>query len=358
MKKDKREISIVRSSAAEYLTFITATGESDVNAVYCDENVWLTQKMMGLLYNVETHTINYHLKKIFADGEIDESSVIRKFRITAADGKTYNTNHYNLSAIIAVGNKVDSPRAVQFRKWANRIIEEFTVKGFAMDDERLKNGGTILTKDYFKEQLERIREIRLSERRFYQKITDIYATSIDYDAKAKTTRLFFARVQNQLHWAIHRETAAETIYRRADSSKEHMGLTSWKDAPNGKIQKFDVVVAKNYLTQEELSAMAKIVNAYLDLAELRAEEEVPMTMEDWAEQFEGVLRLSRKEILTNAGSISAKIAEQHALNEFEKYRIVQDRLYQSDFDRILLEEAAQSLPETIETETGKEGEDE
>lgn len=347
MKKDKRKISIVRSSAAEYLTFITATGESDVNAVYCDENVWLTQKMMGLLYNVETHTINYHLKKIFADGEIDENSVIRKFRITAADGKTYNTNHYNLSAIIAVGNKVDSPRAVQFRKWANRIIEEFTVKGFAMDDERLKNGGTILTKDYFKEQLERIREIRLSERRFYQKITDIYATSIDYDAKAETTRLFFARVQNQLHWAIHGETAAETIYRRADSSKEHMGLTTWKDAPNGKIQKFDVVIAKNYLTQEELSAMARIVNAYLDLAELRAEEQVPMTMEDWAEQFEGVLRLSRKEILTNVGSISAKIAEQHALSEFEKYRVRQDQLYQSDFDRILLEEGAHTneLPE-------------
>ncbi len=350
MKKDKREISIVRSSAAEYLTFITTTGESDVNAVYCDENVWLTQKMMGLLYNVETHTINYHLKKIFADGEIDENSVIRKFRITAADGKTYNTNHYNLSAIIAVGNKVDSPRAVQFRKWANRIIEEFTVKGFAMDDERLKNGGTILTKDYFEEQLERIHEIRLSERRFYQKITDIYATSIDYDVKAETTRRFFARVQNQLHWAIHGETAAETIYRRADSSKENMGLTTWKDAPNGKIQKFDVVIAKNYLTQEELSAMARIVNAYLDLAELRAEEQVPMTMEDWAEQFEGILRLSRKEILTNAGSISAKIAEQHALSEFEKYRIVQDRLYQSDFDRILLEDAAQSLQEANEPE--------
>ena len=353
MKKDKRKISIVRSSAAEYLTFITATGESDVNAVYCDENVWLTQKMMGLLYNVETHTINYHLKKIFADGEIDENSVIRKFRITAADGKTYNTNHYNLSAIIAVGNKVDSPRAVQFRKWANRIIEEFTVKGFAMDDERLKNGGTILTKDYFKEQLERIREIRLSERRFYQKITDIYATSIDYDAKAETTRLFFARVQNQLHWAIHGETAAETIYRRADSSKEHMGLTTWKDAPNGKIQKFDVVIAKNYLTQEELSAMARIVNAYLDLAELRAEEQVPMTMEDWAEQFEGVLRLSRKEILTNAGSISAKIAEQHALSEFEKYRIVQDQLYQSDFDRILLEKDSYTN-ELLEAKDGGE----
>ena len=336
MKKKKQEISIVRSSAAEYLTFITATGESDVNAVYCDENVWLTQKMMGLLYNVETHTINYHLKKLFSDGEIEENSVIRKFRITAADGKTYNTNHYNLSAIIAVGNKVDSPRAVQFRKWANQIIEEFTVKGFAMDDERLKNGGTVLTKDYFREQLERIREIRLSERRFYQKITDIYATSIDYDSKAETTRKFFARVQNQLHWAIHGETAAETIYRRADSAKDNMGLTTWKDAPNGKIQRFDVVVAKNYLTKEELSAMARIVNAYLDLAELRAEEEVPMTMEDWAEQFEGVLRLSRKEILTDAGTISAKIAQQHALSEFEKYRVRQDRLYQSDFDKMLL----------------------
>lgn len=336
MKKKKQEISIVRSSAAEYLIFITATGESDVNAVYCDENVWLTQKMMGLLYNVETHTINYHLKKLFSDGEIEENSVIRKFRITAADGKTYNTNHYNLSAIIAVGNKVDSPRAVQFRKWANQIIEEFTVKGFAMDDERLKNGGTVLTKDYFREQLERIREIRLSERRFYQKITDIYATSIDYDSKAETTRKFFARVQNQLHWAIHGETAAETIYRRADSAKDNMGLTTWKDAPNGKIQRFDVVVAKNYLTKEELSAMARIVNAYLDLAELRAEEEMPMTMEDWAEQFEGVLRLSRKEILTDAGTISAKIAQQHALSEFEKYRVRQDRLYQSDFDKMLL----------------------
>lgn len=338
MKDNKREISIVRSSAAEYLTFITATGESDVNAVYFDENVWLTQKMMGVLYNVGTNTINYHLKKIFTDREVDENSVIRKFRITAADGKTYNTNHYNLSAIIAVGNKVDSPRAIQFRKWANHIIEEFTVKGFAMDDERLKNFGTVLTKDYFKEQLERVREIRLSERRFYQKITDIYATSIDYDAHSLTTKKFFARVQNQLHWAIHGETAAETIYRRADSEKENMGLTTWKDAPDGKIQRFDVVIAKNYLIKEELSSMARIVNAYLDLAELRAEEEVPMTMEDWAEQFEGILRLSKKEILTNAGSISAKIAEEHALTEFEKYRVKQDKLYQSDFDKILIGE--------------------
>jgi hypothetical protein len=350
MKKEKRETSIIRSSAAEYLTFITATGRSDVNAVYFNENVWLTQKMMGLLYNVEPNTINYHLKKCFADGEIDENSVIRKFRITASDGKFYDTNHYNLSAIIAVGNKVDSPRAVQFRKWANHIIEEFTIKGFSMDDERLKNGGTVLTKDYFKEQLERIREIRLSERRFYQKITDIYATSIDYDPSAETTKLFFARVQNQLHWAIHGETAAETIYRRADSSNEHMGLTTWKDAPDGKIQKFDVVIAKNYLTKEELSAMARIVNAYLDLAELRAEEEVPMTMEDWATQFEGVLRLSRKEILTNAGTISQKIAEQHALSEFEKYRIRQDRLYQSDFDKVLLQGTETTLITENETD--------
>ena len=355
MKDNKREISIVRSSAAEYLTFITATGEGDVNAIYSDENVWLTQKMMGVLYNVETNTINYHLKKIFMDKEVDENSVIRKFRITAADGKTYNTNHYNLSAIIAVGNKVDSPRAIQFRKWANHIIEEFAVKGFAMDDERLKNFGTVLTKDYFKEQLERVREIRLSERRFYQKITDIYATSIDYDAHSLTTKKFFARVQNQLHWAIHGETAAETIYHRADSDKENMGLTTWKDAPDGKIQRFDVVIAKNYLTKEELSLMARIVNAYLDLAELRAEEEVPMTMEDWAEQFEGILRLSKKEILTNAGSISAKIAEEHALTEFEKYRVKQDKVYQSDFDKILIGEVVDNeIDDTEDNKNNKE----
>ena len=355
MKDNKHEVSIIRSSAAEYLTFITATGESDVNAVYFDENVWLTQKMMGVLYNVETNTINYHLKKIFTDREVDENSVIRKFRITAADGKTYNTNHYNLSAIIAVGNKVDSPRAIQFRKWANHIIEEFTVKGFAMDDERLKNFGTVLTKDYFKEQLERVREIRLSERRFYQKITDIYATSIDYDAHSLTTKKFFARVQNQLHWAIHGETAAETIYRRADSEKENMGLTTWKDAPDGKIQRFDVVIAKNYLTKDELASMSRIVNAYLDLAELRAEEEVPMTMEDWAGQFEGILRLSKKEILTNAGSISAKIAEEHALSEFEKYRVKQDKLYQSDFDKILIGEAAgNEIDDTEDNKNNKE----
>lgn len=329
---------IIRSSAAEYLTFITATGESDVSAVYADENVWLTQKMMGLLYNVETHTINYHLKKLFSDGEIDAESVIRKFRITAADGKTYNTNHYNLKAIIAVGHKVDSPKAVQFRKWANDIIEEYTIKGFAMDDERLKNDGTILTKKYFEEQLQRIREIRLSERKFYQKITDIYATSIDYDAKAKTTRQFFSKVQNKLHWAIHGHTAAEVIYERADAEKKHMGLTTWKDAPNGKIQKFDVVVAKNYLTEDELRSLSRIVNAYLDFAEDMAERNIPMTMEDWAAHLNDILTMSRYDLLRDAGKISAKIAEEHALTEFQKYRVKQDLIYESDFDRFLMDE--------------------
>lgn len=338
MRKDKHSVSIIRSSAAEYLTFITATGESDINAIYLDEDVWLTQKMIGLLFGVAPSTINYHLKRILADKEVDESAATRKFRITAADGKNYNATHYNLSAIIAVGSKVNSPRAVQFRKWSNHIIREYTIKGFAMDDERLKNDGTILTKDYFKEQLERIREIRLSERRFYQKITDIYATSIDYDANSQTTRLFYERVLNQLHWAIHRETAAEAIYHRADSTKEHMGLTTWKDAPNGKIQRFDVVDAKNYLTDEELSIMARIVNAYLDFAELKAKKEVPMTMDDWAKQFEALLRLNREEVLTSAGTISTELAEQHALSEFERYRVRQDKLYQSDFDRLLLDE--------------------
>lgn len=345
MGKKKNEVSILRSSAAEYLTFLTATGQGDVNAIYADENVWLSQKMMGLLYDVKVNTINYHLQKAIKAGELDKNSVIRIFRITASDGKPYNAQHYNLKAIIAVGNKVDSPRAVQFRKWANDVIEEYTIKGFAMDDERLKNGGTVLTKDYFEEQLQRIREIRLSERRFYQKITDIYATSIDYDPKANLTKAFFAKVQNQLHWAIHGETAAEVIYHRADSEKENMGLTTWKDAPEGKIQKFDVVVAKNYLLEKELSAMSRIVNAYLDLAEMRAEEQIPMTMEDWGKQFEGVLRLTQKEILTNAGTISAEIAKQHAESEFEKYRVKQDQVFTSDFDRFLIEDEGGDIVE-------------
>ena len=340
VEKKQNKADMVRSSAAEYLTFIAATGDGGFEAVYADENIWLTQKMMGALYNVDVRTVNYHLKKIFSDGELDEKSVIRYFRITASDGKTYNTMHYNLKAIIAVGYKVDSARAVQFRKWAAGIIEEYTIKAYAMDDERIKNGGSILTKKYFEEQLQRIREIRMSERMFYQKITDIYATSIDYDPKSGTTRKFFAKVQNKLHWAIHGHTAAELIVDRADAEKEHMGLTTWKAAPDGKIQEYDVVVAKNYLTEEELRALSLIVTGYLDFAELMANRNQPMTMEDWAKHLDRILEMSRYEILNNAGKISAEVAQEHALTEFQKFRVVQDKLFQSDFDRFLLEEDA------------------
>jgi hypothetical protein len=333
--KKKPEVSLTRSSAAEYLTFVAASGEGGVEAVYADENVWLSQKMMGLLYDVETHTINYHLKKIFSDQELQENSVIRNFRITAADGKPYDTLHYNLAAIISVGYKVNSERAVQFRKWATSIIESFTIKGFAMDDERLKNDGSILGKKYFEEQLQRIREIRLSERKFYQKITDIYATSIDYDVSAAATQRFFATVQNKLHWAIHGQTAAEVIFSRADAAKDRMGLTTWKDAPNGKIQKFDVVVAKNYLTEDEMAQLQRLVSAYLDLAEDMALREIPMSMQDWETRLTRFIAATDREILQNAGKVSAEIAQAHAESEFEKYRIIQDHLFESDFDRII-----------------------
>ena len=338
--KRTTEVSLVRSSAAEYLTFVAASGQSGVEAVYADENVWLTQKMMGLLYDVETHTINYHLKKIFADSELQEDSVIRNFRITAADGKSYDTQHYNLSAIIAVGYKVNSERAVQFRKWATGIIESFTIKGFAMDDERLKNDGSILGKKYFEEQLQRIREIRLSERKFYQKITDIYATSIDYDVTATATKRFFATVQNKLHWAIHGQTAAEVILSRADASKDRMGLTTWKDAPQGKIQKFDVVVAKNYLAESEMAQLQRLVSAYLDLAEDMALRQIPMTMQDWETRLNRFIAATDREILQDAGKVTAEIAQAHAESEFEMYRVVQDRLFESDFDRMI-----KTLPE-------------
>lgn len=333
MSKKKTSIPTIRSSAAEYLTFISASGEGGVEAVYADEDVWLSQKMMGVLYDIETHTVNYHLKKIFSDSELEETSVIRNFRITAADGKSYNTNHYNLSAIIAVGYKVNSERAVQFRKWATGIIKEYTIKAYVMDDERLKNDGSILGKKYFEEQLERIREIRLSERKFYQKITDIYATSIDYDVTAEATKRFFATVQNKLHWAIHGQTAAEVVYNRADAEKTNMGLTSWKDAPNGKIQKFDVAIAKNYLTKNEMAGLLRLVNAYLDIAEDMAQRQIPMTMADWEERLNRFIAATDREILQDAGKVTAEIAKAHAISEFEKYRIVQDRLYESDFDK-------------------------
>ena len=339
--KKKAEVSLVRSSAAEYLTFVAASGQGGVEAVYADENVWLSQKMMGLLYDVDVRTISYHLKNVFADNELDEKSVIQFFRITAADGKSYDTQHYNLSAIIAVGYKVNSERAVQFRKWATGIIESFTIKGFAMDDERLKNDGSILGKKYFEEQLQRIREIRLSERKFYQKITDIYSTSIDYDVTAAATKRFFATVQNKLHWAIHGQTAAEVILSRADATKDRMGLTTWKDAPKGKIQKFDVSVAKNYLAESEMAQLQRLVSAYLDVAEDMALRQIPMTMQDWETRLNRFIAATDREILQDAGKVTAEIAQAHAESEFEKYRIVQDRLFESDFDLMIKE-----LPES------------
>lgn len=332
-KASKTPPTTTRSSAAEYLTFIAATGEGGVEAIYADEDIWLSQKMMGVLYDVETHTINYHLKKIFADSELEENSVIRDFRITAKDGKNYNTKHYKLTATIAVGYKVNSERAVQFRKWATEVLNEYTIKGFAMDDERLKNDGTILGKKYFEEQLERIREIRLSERKFYQKITDIYATAIDYDVTGQVTKRFFATVQNKLHWAIHGQTAAEVVYHRADAEKDNMGLTSWKAAPQGKIQKFDVSIAKNYLTDNELAQLQRLVNAYLDLAEDMALRQIPMTMADWELRLNRFIEATDREVLQDAGKVTATIAKAHAESEFEKYRIIQDKLYESDFDR-------------------------
>lgn len=331
----KTEVSLVRSSAAEYLTFVAASGQGGVEAVYADESIWLTQKMMGALYDVETQTINYHLKKVFSDSELAEASVIRKFRTTAADGKNYDTQHYRLPAIIAVGYKVNSERAVQFRKWATGIIEQFTIKAYVMDAERIKAGGSVLTDQYFEEQLQRIREIRLSERKFYQKITDIYATALDYDMTAQATKRFFATVQNKLHWAIHGQTAAEVVYHRADADQPNMGLNTWKDAPLGKIQKFDVVVAKNYLTEPEMAQLSRLVNAYLDVAEDMAQRKIPMTMQDWEARLNRFIEATDREVLQDAGKVTAEIAKTHAESEFEKYRIVQDRLFQSDFDRLL-----------------------
>jgi hypothetical protein len=340
----KTEVSIVRSSAAEYLTFVAASGQGGVEAVYAEENVWITQKIMGVLYDVNVRTVNEHLKKIFADSELQEDSVIRKFRITASDGKNYNTQHYSLPAIIAVGYKVNSERAVQFRKWATGIIEQFTIKAYVMDDERIKAGGSVLTDQYFEEQLQRVREIRISERKFYQKITDIYATAIDYDVTAQATKRFFATVQNKLHWAIHGQTAAEVIHHRADADQPNMGLTTWKDAPGGKIQKFDVVVAKNYLTEPEMAQLSRLVNAYLDVAEDMAQRKIPMTMQDWETRLNRFIEATDREVLQDAGKVTAEIAKAHAESEFEKYRIVQDRLFQSDFDRLLKQIESGSTP--------------
>ena len=321
------------------MTYVAAAGENGVELRYEDENIWLTQKMLSVLYGVSTSAINQHIKKIYEDNELEEKSTIKNFLIVQDEGNrkiSRNVIHYNLQMIIAVGFKVDNERAIQFRKWANQIVKDFTIKGWVMDDERLKNDGSILTKKYFEEQLERIREIRMSERKFYQKITDIYATSIDYDKTAKATIRFFSSVQNKLHYAVSGNTAAEIIYNRADSQKENMGLTSWKGAPDSKIHKYDVVIAKNYLSEKEIGQLERMVSAYLDLAEMQAMRHIPMTMEDWEERLNGFLTLWDHDVLKDNGKISAEMAKIHAETEFEKYRIVQDKIYISDFDELLL----------------------
>lgn len=339
----KKEITI-RNSAAEYLTFIAATGEnpSRVELRYEDENVWLTQRMMAELYGVDVRTINEHIRNIYDDNELSEGGTIRNFRIVQTEGGrevSRDVKHYSLQMIISVGFKVNNERAVQFRKWANAVVKDYTIQGWVMDDERLKRGGTVLTKDYFDKQLERIREIRMSERRFYQKITDIYATAIDYDPTAKSTQRFFAAVQNKMHYSVHGHTAAELIYKRADADKEHMGLSTWEGAPHGKIHKYDVTIAKNYLNEEELQMLGRIVSAYLDLAEMQAMRHIPMTMEDWEKRLNGFLSLMDREILKDSGHISAELAKARAESEWERYRVVQDRLYTSDFDRFIQLEA-------------------
>ncbi len=332
----------IRASAAEYLTYVAATGNSQDNIEmrYEDENIWLTQKMMAALYDVGLSTISEHIKKVYDDSELTEEATIRKFRIVQTEGSRQvarELNHYNLQMIIAVGFKVNNPRAVQFRKWANIIVKSYTIKGWVIDDERLKNGGSVLTQHYFDELLEQIREIRASERRFYQKVTDIYATAVDYDKSAETTRTFFKTVQNKMHYAVHRHTAAELIVERADAKKEHMGLTTWATAPTGKIVKTDVSVAKNYLSDKELSFLNRLVSMYLDYAELQAERHIPMTMQDWAKRLDGFLEFNGTELLVGAGKVSAEKARLHAESEFEKYRIMQDKLFVSDYDRFLLE---------------------
>ena len=335
----KNETAIIRSSAAEYLTFVASGGssESGVEMRYKDENLWLTQKMMAILYDVSVPAINQHLKRIFADNELERGATVKSYLIVQAEGNrkvSREVEHYSLQAIIAVGFKIENERAVQFRKWANQIVKDYTIQGWTMDVERLKHGGN-LTDEFFERQLEKIREIRLSERKFYQKITDIYATALDYDPSAAATKRFFAAVQNKLHYAIHGQTAAEVIVDRADHRKESMGLTHWEGAPQGKIHKYDVSIAKNYLSEFELAQMQRIVSAYLDMAEMQAMRKIPMTMEDWEKRLAGFLTLWDREILQDSGKVTAELAKAHAESEFEKYRLLQDRLFENDFDRMI-----------------------
>ena len=349
----KNEVSLVRSSAAEYLTFVAATGnaQNSVEMRYEDENLWLTQKMMATLYDVSVPAVSQHLKRIYADNELEREATVKQYLMVQTEGEREvqrKVDHYSLQAIIAVGFKIENERAVQFRKWANQIVKDYTIQGWVMDAERLKGGGSILTDEFFERQLEKVREIRASERKFYQKITDIYATSLDYDTSATATKRFFAAVQNKLHYAIHGQTAAEVIVERADRKKVNMGLTSWEGAPQGKVHKYDVAIAKNYLSDFELAQMQRIVSAYLDMAELQAMRRIPMTMADWEERLGGFLKLWDRDVLQDAGKVTAEIAKAHAESEFEKYRIVQDRLFESDFDRVIRQIKSGSQPDITE----------
>lgn len=322
----------IRNSAAEFLIFMLEGKEDGIQVMYKDETIWATQKAMAQLFDVGVPAISKHLKNIFESGELDGKSVISKMETTASDGKNYDTAFYNLDAIISVGYRVNSVRATQFRQWCTFVLRQFAIRGYVLDHKRMENGA-FLGVDYFEHLLAEIREIRLSERRFYQKLTDIYATAIDYNKDAPTTRFFFKKVQNKMHYAVHGHTAAELIVERADANKEHMGLTTWENAPNGKIVKTDVSVAKNYLREKELEEMGRIVNASLDMAESMAKRHIPMTMEDWAKRIDKFINLFESSILQDSGKVPAEYAKEFAESEFEKYRIIQDRLFQSDFDR-------------------------
>ena len=325
----------IRNSTAEFLIFTSQNKEDSIEVKVFDETVWLTQNMIAQLFDKGRTTITEHLKNIFESEELDEKSVCREFRHTANDGKTYNTKYYNLDAIISVGYRVNSKKATQFRQWATSVLKEFAIKGFVLDKKRLENG-SFLGQNYFDRLLEEIREIRVSERVFYQKLTDIYSTSVDYNKDDETTKNFFAKVQNKIHFAIHGQTAAELIFNRANSQKEKMGLTSWDNAPDGKILKSDVTIAKNYLSRDELESLGRVVNAFLDLAEDRAKRNIPMTMEDWATRLDKFLDADDREILKDSGKITKKIANEKAISEFEKYRVVQDRVFMNDFDKLLM----------------------
>ena len=326
----------LRNSTAEFLVFSFQNGGDGVDVRVQDGTVWLSQKQMGMLFDTTSDNIGLHLKNIFKEEELSADSVTEIFSVTAEDNKKYRVKHYNLDAIIAVGYRVNSKRATAFRQWATGVLRDYTLRGYVLDRKRMENGA-FLDEDYFEHLLEEIREIRLSERRFYQKITDIYATAMDYDKSSPVTKEFFAKCQNKMHYAVHHHTAAELIFERADAEKERMGLTTWANSPDGKIVKNDVSIAKNYLNEAELESLSMLVNAYLDLAERRARQRVPMTMEAWAKHLDLILEADGNELLTNAGRISAEIAKAHAESEFEKYRVLQDRLYQNDFDKLIIE---------------------